>query len=131
MANKIQYIDNVSGDHIFPVTHERGVLDSNGVTLESKLLRPLAEMHVQGAGTTYKASERNYNIIPGHTYRFYIRQWSHDNVSGGTTEYMFCIYTYSGETPTLAVLRRDSESLADSRNTPPRRGGSLGTGDRP
>ena len=113
MANKIQYIDNVSGDHIFPVTHERGVLDSNGVTLESKLLRPLAEMHVQGAGTTYKASERNYNIIPGHTYRFYIRQWSHDNVSGGTTEYMFCIYTYSGETPTLAVLRRDSESLAD------------------
>ena len=30
MANKIQYIDNVSGDHIFPVTHERGVLDSNG-----------------------------------------------------------------------------------------------------
>lgn len=37
MADKIQYIDNVGGDHIYPVTHERGVLDDEGNSIERKL----------------------------------------------------------------------------------------------
>lgn len=37
MANTIRFIDDTSGEHVYPVTHERGVMDSNGVTLESKL----------------------------------------------------------------------------------------------
>lgn len=37
MASSIRYIDDQNGDHVFPVTHERAVRDSDGVTLETKL----------------------------------------------------------------------------------------------
>lgn len=33
----IRYIDDQDGNHVFPVTHERAVRDSEGVTLETKL----------------------------------------------------------------------------------------------
>lgn len=33
----IRYIDDQNGNHVFPVTHERAVRDSEGVTLETKL----------------------------------------------------------------------------------------------
>lgn len=33
----IRYIDDKDGNHVFPVTHERAVRDSEGVTLETKL----------------------------------------------------------------------------------------------
>lgn len=33
----IGYIDDQNGNHVFPVTHERAVMDSDGVTLETKL----------------------------------------------------------------------------------------------
>lgn len=33
----IGYIDDQNGNHVFPVTHERAVRDSDGVTLETKL----------------------------------------------------------------------------------------------
>ena len=37
MSSSIGYIDDQNGNHVFPVTHERAVRDSDGVTLETKL----------------------------------------------------------------------------------------------
>ena len=37
MSSSIRYIDDQDGNHVFPVTHERAVMDSEGVTLETKL----------------------------------------------------------------------------------------------
>jgi hypothetical protein len=37
MSSSIRYIDDQDGNHVFPVTHERAVRDSDGVTLETKL----------------------------------------------------------------------------------------------
>lgn len=37
MSSSIRYIDDKDGNHVFPVTHERAVRDSDGVTLETKL----------------------------------------------------------------------------------------------
>lgn len=37
MSSSIRYIDDQNGNHVFPVTHERAVRDSDGVTLETKL----------------------------------------------------------------------------------------------
>lgn len=37
MSSSIGYIDDKNGNHVFPVTHERAVRDSEGVTLETKL----------------------------------------------------------------------------------------------
>ena len=37
MANTIRYIDDDSGNHVFPATHERAVFDSEGNTIEPKL----------------------------------------------------------------------------------------------
>lgn len=37
MSSSIRYIDDKNGNHVFPVTHERAVMDSDGVTLETKL----------------------------------------------------------------------------------------------
>lgn len=37
MSNKIQVIQDKSGDNVFPITHEKAVRDSSGVSLEAKL----------------------------------------------------------------------------------------------
>lgn len=37
MSNKIQVIKDRSGNNILPITHEKAVRDSNGVSLETKL----------------------------------------------------------------------------------------------
>lgn len=37
MSNKIQVIQDRSGNNILPITHEKAVRDSNGVSLETKL----------------------------------------------------------------------------------------------
>ena len=89
MANKIRYIDDDAGDHVFPVTHERGVLDSKGVNLESKLLRPLTEWALDGAGNTFVSIQWT-GVMPGHKYRFWIKFWPNSEVTQHGTNYAQC-----------------------------------------
>ena len=68
MADKIQYIDNVSGDHIYPVAHQRGVLDDDGNSLEPKI------QHSQDldVALTSEVTYTNEQIAAGTKYNYYI-----------------------------------------------------------
>lgn len=54
MANKIQVIQDKSGNNVFPLTHEKAVRDSSGVSLEAKLSALESKTYVEawdGAST--------------------------------------------------------------------------------
>lgn len=59
MSNSIRYIDDKDGNHVFPVTHERAVRDSNGTTLETKLVGKVDTISGKGLSTNdYTTTEK-------------------------------------------------------------------------
>ena len=59
----IRYIDDKEGNHVFPVTHERAVRDSDGVTLETKLGQKQATLV---SGTNIKTVNGTSILGPGN-----------------------------------------------------------------
>lgn len=60
----IKYIKDNEGTNFFPVAHEKGIIDNNGTTLESKIgtLNDAMSSKADKA-TTYTKAEVN-NLIP-------------------------------------------------------------------
>lgn len=59
MSNKIQVIQDKSGNNVFPITHEKAVRDSSGVSLEAKLSALESKTYVEawdGASTPVVAN---------------------------------------------------------------------------
>lgn len=66
-----------------------------GVLLDQKTLRPLAEWHIDGKGNTFISMESASPVI-GHTYRFYVKAWPRDEVTQTGSSYaQFVIYKNS------------------------------------
>lgn len=63
MSSSIRYIDDQDGNHVFPVTHERAVRDSDGVTLETKLGQKQATLI---SGTNIKTVKGTSILGPGN-----------------------------------------------------------------
>ena len=63
MSSSIRYIDDQDGNHVFPVTHERAVRDSDGVTLETKLGQKQATLI---SGTNIKTVKGTSLLGPGN-----------------------------------------------------------------
>ena len=105
MSNKIQVIKDRSGNNVLPVTHERAVLDSNGVNLENKLgnLSTKGELDQLRQDSRYEDELTNLNYEVGYVI------YSDGTISGSSA---YNHAEFSVEEGTVIKLRTDGSSAA-------------------
>lgn len=112
MSSSIRYIDDQDGNHVFPVTHERAVRDSNGVTLETKLEGKVDIVSGKGLSTNdYTTTEKEKVatlVTSGDGSQYLADDGTYKTVTSGVS-------SVNGQTGTvtLSIPSVDS-SLSDS-----------------